>query len=464
MAPSGDSGRRVLIIGLDCAAPEFVFKHPDYHLPNLHRLMDSGSWGPLRSCDPPITVPAWSCMMSGRDPGELGVYGFTNRRSYDDYKGVLTGTSLFIKKPRLWDLVKEAARNSIILCVPQTYPVAPVRGCLVSGMLTPGNDVECTSPAELRDEIVDAVGDLQFDVSDFRTPDKENLFKRICSFLENRFDVATYLMNTKPWDLFMMVEMGLDRLHHAFWQFADEAHPRFQEDSPFRWHVKQYYERMDERIGELLGLAGPDVAVMVVSDHGAKAMHGGIRLNQWLIDNGYLHLKQPPKEPEPFDMDNVDWSKTVAWGDGGYYGRIFLNVAGREPEGIVRPEDVDTTLAKLTAQLQAMRGPNGASLGNSALRPENIYRTVRGIAPDLLVYFGDLHWRSLGEVGAESIYAETNDTGPDDANHAMEGIVILNEGGGKRLEGASIYDIAPTALRWMNVPEPVDLRGRSLVD
>lgn len=463
MSLPGGSGRRVLIIGLDCAAPEFVFKHPDYHLPNLHRLMDSGAWGPLRSCDPPITVPAWSCMMSGRDPGELGVYGFRNRAAYSDYKRVSIGTSLFVRENRLWDIVRNSGGKSIVAGVPQTYPVSKVEGCLVSGLLTPGSDVECTYPGAMRDELVRELGEIQFDVSDFRTADKENLFERISSFLENRFALAKYLIEHKPWDFFVMVEMGLDRLHHAFWRYADESHPRFEADSPFRWHVKRYYERMDVLIGELLALAGPDVAVLVASDHGAKAMHGGIRVNQWLMERGYLTLNEAPAGPEPFDADKVDWSKTVAWGDGGYYARIFLNVKDREAEGIVARADVQATASELAAELTAMPGPDGAPLGNIVHRPEQLYRAVRGIAPDLLVYFGDLHWRSLGEVGAASVYAETNDTGPDDANHAMDGIVLLNEGGGRRLEGASITDVAPTVLDWMGITGPDDLPGRSLL-
>ena len=90
-APRGDLNRlgagrvsgRVAVIGLDCAEPRLVFDRWREELPNLSRLMSAGTWGPLASVDPPITVPAWSCMMTGRDPGELGIYGFRNRSAYD---------------------------------------------------------------------------------------------------------------------------------------------------------------------------------------------------------------------------------------------------------------------------------------------------------------------------------------------------------------------------------------------
>ena len=86
-APTNGSRRRVMVIGLDCAAPELIFDRWLDDLPNLKSLYESGIHGELRSCDPPITVPAWSVMMSSKSPGRLGVYGFRNRadHSYDRY-------------------------------------------------------------------------------------------------------------------------------------------------------------------------------------------------------------------------------------------------------------------------------------------------------------------------------------------------------------------------------------------
>jgi len=74
--------KRLLIIGLDCAPPSLIFDRAD-KLPNLNRLMTDGVSGPLRSCDPPITIPAWMVMATGKDPGQLGLYGFRHRRGYE---------------------------------------------------------------------------------------------------------------------------------------------------------------------------------------------------------------------------------------------------------------------------------------------------------------------------------------------------------------------------------------------
>jgi len=95
---------RVLIIGLDCATPQFVFGPGGFDLPNIRSLMERGAWGPLRSCDPPITVPAWASMMSSKDAGTLGIYGFRNRKDHS-YDGMSTANATAVKEPRVWDIL-----------------------------------------------------------------------------------------------------------------------------------------------------------------------------------------------------------------------------------------------------------------------------------------------------------------------------------------------------------------------
>ncbi len=186
-----------------------------------------------------------------------------------------------------------------------------------------------------------------------------------------------------------------------------------------------YYKRLDARIGELLRFADDDTAVLVVSDHGAKKMDGGICVNEWLRREGYLVLKAEPSEPTRLTPDMIDWSKTTAWGEGGYYCRLFLNVAGREPEGIVPAADYERVRDEIKAKLEALGDDEGNPIGTVAHKPEELYANPQGITPDLLVYFGDLYWRSIGTVGGDAIHVFENDTGPDDANHAHEGLYIL---------------------------------------
>ena len=113
------------------------------------------------------------------------------------------------------------------------------------------------------------------------------------------------------------------------------------------------------------------------------------------------------------------------WADGGYYSRIFLNVRGREPQGVIAPEDYEAMRAELIAKLEALGDEQGASIGTRVYRPEDLYHEVNGVAPDLIAYFGNLTWRSIGSVGDGRIHVRENDTGPDDANHAKMGIAIM---------------------------------------
>jgi predicted AlkP superfamily phosphohydrolase/phosphomutase len=456
--------QRVLIIGLDCAAPRFVFDRERLPLPNLHALMDRGPWGSLRSCDPPITIPAWSCMTTGLDAGTLGVYGFRNRRDRS-YDSLALTSSRDICEKRLWDYADEAGLDSVVLGVPQTYPPQPLRGCLVSGLLTPNIHSNYTYPPELAAELRANCAEYLIDVPEFRSTNRGDLLHGLHDLMQNRFDLAEYLAREKPWSFFMMVEIGLDRLHHAFWLDADPEHPAYRAGNPHEGAIPDYYRALDERIGRLLNVAGDEVAVLVVSDHGARALQGGFAINQWLIEQGHLALFETPAKHCPLTPGLVDWDRTRAWGEGGYYARINVNVKGREPRGTVERKDYEAFRGELARALESAPGPDGAPLGNVVLKPESVYDTVKGIPPDLIVYFGGLSWRSVGQVGG-GVFWRGNDTGPDGANHDFEGVFILDDRsgrGGARIDGLSLFDVAPTALGLLGIDAPSRLRGRNIL-
>jgi predicted AlkP superfamily phosphohydrolase/phosphomutase len=458
---------KVVLIGLDCAEPSLVFERFADRLPNLSRLRRRGLWGKLRSCDPPITVPAWMSMMSSKDPGTLGYYGFRNRADRS-YEKMITATALAVREPLLWDYLGTAGRHVILIGVPQTYPPRPVHGVLVTDFLTPSIASNYTYPAELKEEIAGLVDvhPYEFDVSDFRTPDKGKIRDALARMTDKRFALARHLMATKPWDFFMMVEMGTDRVHHAFWQYMDPAHHRYEPGNPYESVIADYYEHVDRRLGELLGVVPEDAYVIVVSDHGAQCMEGGIAINEWLIQKGYLVPQTAVKSPTRLEAVKVDWSRTIAWGAGGYYGRLFLNVKGREPQGVVDPADYEATRDRLVAELEALGDPDGRPIGTRVLKPDQLYRMMRGAAPpDLFVYFGDLRWRSVGTVGTGEIHTFENDTGPDDANHAPDGLLIT-AGPGIAPQGPvpdmQLMDVTPTILRLFGLDVPADLQGNVL--
>lgn len=416
-------------------------------------------------------------MAASKDPGQLGIYGFRNRKDHT-YEGLSIAMSFSVREPRLWDILTAAGYPSVIVGVPGTFPILrPINGKMVSCFLTPnpqdalGSDdpiKQYTYPADLKNTIRDLVGDYPVDVAGFRTENKQWLLDQIRHMAEKQFKVVRHLAASDPWRLLWYVEMGVDRIHHGFWQYHDAQHHRYEPGNPFENSIRDHYLRVDRLIGELVETCDPSrTAFLVVSDHGAKRMDGGLCFNDWLIREGYLVLKEPVSKPTRFDFKMVDWSRTRAWGEGGYYGRCFLNVQGREPQGIVPREKYETLRNELIAKLEALPDHQGRVIGTRVYRPQDIYHQVNGVPPDLIVIFGDLAWRSVGTVGNDSIYTFSNDTGPDDANHAQQGMYILAtpDGAGPRgrVDGPTLYDVAPTVLRLLGMPVPQDMIGRSMI-
>ena len=464
MSAGGAARGRVAVIGLDCAEPSLVFDRFADELPNISQLIARGTWGPLRSVDPPITVPAWSCMLTGRDPGELGIYGFRNRADYG-YDSLAVADSSTVRVDRVWDHLAEADKHVIVVGVPQTSPPVPVNGELVSCFLTadPRRD-PYTHPPELRAEIENLVGAYRVDVRNFRSDDRDRILAEIYEMTEQRFAVCRHLLDTRPWDFFMMVEIGLDRMHHAFWRFLDPTHPRYEPGHRYADAIRNYYIYLDELIGELIERFDDGTTVIVVSDHGARPMEGAICVNEWLAREGYLVLHEAPNEITPFREARVDWSRTRAWGEGGYYCRLCVNVRGREPHGIVDADQYEALCDELAEQLEQLPGPDGNPIGTRVFRGHELWREQQGIPPDLIVYFGDLGWRSNGSVGHGRHWTFDNDTGPDDANHDRHGIFVMAGPGvpSQRRDDLELYDVAPTILAAAGVPGDAAMRGRAI--
>jgi predicted AlkP superfamily phosphohydrolase/phosphomutase len=159
-------------------------------------------------------------------------------------------------------------------------------------------------------------------------------------------------------------------------------------------------------------------------------MYGGIAINEWLIKKGYLVLKEYPKKPVSINKlireKKIDWNKTKVWGNGGYHGKLFFNIKGREPLGVIEKNELDNFKTKLIQELKDIKNEDGNEMNTNVYEPQKIYNKLNNIPPDLIVYFDDLSWRCQGSIGNESIYTYDNDIGPDDANHASYGIFISN--------------------------------------
>jgi predicted AlkP superfamily phosphohydrolase/phosphomutase len=451
--------KKVIVVGLDCATASIVFDHKQ-ELPVLRELMDNGLYGNLRSSDPPITIPAWMVMCTGKDAGRLGLYGFRHRRDYS-YKNIWIATSQSIQEKTVWDIIGERGGQSCLVSVPPSYPPRKVAGNLISCFITPGNEKDYTYPPELREELEEKFGPYTFDVA-FRTDEKDKLLEGIYAMTAQRFKVMNHLIRQKPWDFFMFVEIGVDRMHHAFWKYMDPEHHLYKKGNPYENAILDYYKDLDKKIGELLSNIDQNTSVLVVSDHGAKRMKGAFCINEWLIQQGDLVVKEKPQSPVSMDKVDVDWARTKAWGWGGYYARIFLNIEGREAQGIIQPDDYEKERDAMSEKLSRIKGPNGEEWKTRIIKPQEYFREFNGDYPDLMVYFDDLYWRSAGTLGHGTQYLLENDTGPDDAVHAQDGIYILYDPRHKihQRKDANILDIAPTILHKMDFPVPQDMRGK----
>ncbi|HEY4682621.1 MAG TPA: alkaline phosphatase family protein [Candidatus Acidoferrales bacterium] len=455
---------KICVLGLDCAAPEIIFH--DERLVNIRRLMDRGIYGPLESVIPPITVPAWMCMVTSQDPGSLGVYGFRNRTDYS-YSGLGFATSASIKAEAMWDYLARDGKKSIIVGVPPNYPPRRVNGISVGCFLTPDPiKDEFTYPATLKPKVMELVGEYPVDVKGFRTDNKEWLKQEIFEMSRKQWKLVRWLLTEQEWDYFQFVDIGLDRMHHGFWDCFDKGHINYQPGNPYQSLIPDYYLWLDEQIGGVLELLDNDTIVLVVSDHGAQRLDGGFVVNEWLAQEGLLTLDQYPNEVTPFAKLKINWAKTKVWSEGGYYARVFFNVRGREPQGVISPSDYEAFRDEMKARLEALTDDKGRPLGSLVFKPEEIYRQIRNVAPDLIVHFGGLYWRSIGSVGYGRFHVQENDTGPDACNHAQLGMFLLAASHCPlrgEYEGARLLDIAPTLLDLAGYQIPHIMQGRSLL-
>ncbi|MFX1274395.1 MAG: alkaline phosphatase family protein [Promethearchaeota archaeon] len=453
--------KKIIVIGLDCATPKTLFEDFINECPNIKKLMDEGVYGKLRSSDPPITIPAWMVMATSKKAGTLGLYGFRHRKE-NSYTDFWVASSYNIKEPKIWDILGEKGLKSIILGIPPTYPIQEINGHMVSGFITPDTSSNYTYPPELKEEIQNNIGQYILDAN-FRTENKADLLVEIYQMTKVQFKTIKYLLKNKEWDYCQFVIIGLDRMHHAFWKYYDSSHAKYEPNNIFESALKNYYKYIDEEVGEILDIIEKETIVIIASDHGAKAMKGCICVNTALEKLRLLRFKKQPEPGTKLEDTEIDWNNTYAWGWGGYYARIFLNVQGREPQGIIPTEDYEKWREKVINSLKSIKNPDGKPMNTIIYKPEELYEELKGDYPDLMVYFDDLNWRSAGTVGYDTIYLDENDTGPDDAVHDYYGIFIIHDTNnkiGKKLETKNILDIAPTILSIFGFEIPKEMQGK----
>ena len=282
---------RVLLIGIDSASPELIFKWLD-ELPNIRRLIDRGAGGYLESTIPPLSAPAWTSLVTGKNPGKTGVYDWIRLTKNGCVK---INYLAAVKEPKIWDLLGQAKLKSCVVNVPLSYPPFKLNGIMVSGIPAHITGGHITYPKSLKGELDKIVNGYEvYPYVDLRIPGKEseylNEFKRV---LEKRVKATLYLLENKPWDFFMIVFFVLDSIQHYFWKHMDKTHPQHDPELSKIYGnvIKMFYIKMDKIIGKLISVAGRNTNVIVVSDHGMGPLYGQLLINNLLLKLGMICLK-----------------------------------------------------------------------------------------------------------------------------------------------------------------------------
>ncbi len=505
---------KLLVIGIDGAPHPLIEKWAaEGQLPNLACLIERGSFGVLRSTIPVHSPTAWASFITGLNPGQHGVFDFV-RRSPDSYKLNVVRADQY-PGSSIWRLLSEQGKRVGVMNVPMTYPPEPVNGFLISGLGTP-DFARYSYPPELQDEL-DADG-YKVNKKFFFVRDRQDEWlDDINAMTDKRGEAAVRLMKEKPWDFFMVVFRNSDEICHFYWHHMDESHPQHDPTAPshHRTAILDLYQRIDRWVGEIVDAAGDEVNIVVMSDHGAGPLYRDVFLNEWLwqeewltmrekatAGRGWLHAMQRlgltrarisdtltsldmhwletaikralgdhiyvlPRDERPEFHNAIDWSKTKAYGFG-YYGQIFINLQGREPEGVVPPEEYETLRDEIARRLMALVDPeDGLPVVDRVYKKEELYHgRYLAEAPDLLVIMRGLTYITRqGYEFAEKrgvLFREpyTDETG----GHRLEGILIA--AGPDICPGAlperPIVDLTPTLLQLQGCPVPDYMDGDSI--
>jgi predicted AlkP superfamily phosphohydrolase/phosphomutase len=474
--------------------------------------MHTGVSGELETVYPPLTGPAWSSFMTGKLPASHGVLEFF-RREPETYRQVLN-SQRDIDGKTLWKLLSEAGKRVGVMGVPLTYPPEQVNGFMITGLLTPAGRRDFTYPISLLDELEAQLGvyRLRHDEK-YRHGNPEPFLREQYEILENNVQAALYLMHHKPWDFFMVHMLGTDRIQHEFWHLMDTSHPQHDPAERERYGnvVLEFFKAVDAAIGRLLEALDDDTVILVMSDHGFGPVHKFVNFNAWLLQQGLLHLKPSlatrlryllfrsginyssaaqwilrlglgrhaaevgRARREDFQrryflsLDDVDWSRSRVYSMGNF-GQLFVNLKGREAQGIVSPgTEYEKLLDDLTHRLQSLVDPQtGEPVIEQIFRRDELYDgPYAEQAPDLMFLTKDMKYKAMGLSDFssprvfDSVYGTTG-------HHRMNAIMIWNGRGavreGQRFEGARIHDLAPTLLYVMGLPIPRAMDGRVLLE
>jgi len=297
---------------------------------------------------------------------------------------------------------------------------------------------------------------------------------------DDRAQVILDRLNHRDWDLLVGVIESTDRVQHMMYRLIDEKHPGYDPALAAKHGdaILRVYRRADQFVAQVMEILDPGTTIMIVSDHGFHTWRKAVNLNTWLVEKGYMVLNnQPaPGEKKLDDLfgggtyfENVDWAKTRAYAMG--LGQIYFNLRGREGQGIVSPGAEYTALAdELANRLKAelVDPENGVKIARNVYKRDDIYKgEFLGEASDLQLGFEDgyrVSWQTtLGGAPAGIVYDNKKKWSGDHGGFDYQttaGVFLTNRP--VSTTTPRIIDIAPTVLKFFDVPIPDSIDGKAL--
>ncbi|MFH1538796.1 MAG: alkaline phosphatase family protein [bacterium] len=487
---------RLLVIGLDGGTLDLLLPWAeDGRLPNFARLLRGGAHGTLLSTLPALTPPAWVSSYTGVNPGTHGIFDFFR---IDSQQKLHLVNARDVKTPFFWQFMNQQGISTGLVNAPITYPPQPLDGFWVSGIGSPGVKSSFTYPESLRDKLVSRFDyKIRFDrLVMFYGTNRQRL-RTFFDEADRRARASEHLLKTFRPDVFFHVFDHVDVLQHYFWKHMDETHPRHRR-GPFKNAILNFLRAVDAHIGRFMEAAAPDANVVVYSDHGFGPLHYDVFTNKVLADAGMLTAKNAPaairkhtrhlmrrrankvayqlglrprkksSKPPPVDNDapHIDWTRTRAYFPSLPGQHIRLNLAGREPNGIVSPgREAEQTIRELKRIFEGLEDPRtGQKVVLKAYEPHEIYSGPHvPDAPDLILETNPIYLFAKGfrrKTFSNSIFKDMLDRS---GYHRREGMVIISGPGvrsGARLPDSDIADIAPTLLHLAGASVPSHMQGR----
>ncbi|MDB2262051.1 alkaline phosphatase family protein [Halorubrum ezzemoulense] len=439
----GDSSGRVVFLGIDGVPYELIDEHPKV-FPNLTEIAESGSGGQMSSIVPPESSACWPALTTGTNPGKTGVYGFQDRDpgSYETY--VPMGSH--VSAPRVWDMVTEEGRDASVFNVPVTFPPSTRIQRHVSGFLSPSIE-KATGDGDVQ-QVVEGFG-YQIDVNAKlgHDNDKSEFIRDAEKTISARHKTFRHYLQKDDWDLFFGVYMTTDRVNHFL--FGDYA-----TDGEYADEFLDFYQTLDAYIGEVRQLIDSETTLIVASDHGFTHLTHEVYLNKWLEEEGWLEYATEDHD-ELGDINSTTRAYSLI------PGRVFLNLAGREPDGAVPDAEYESVRDDLIADLEELTGPDGRNVCRRIVRGEDAFSGGdTEIAPDLVIIPADGYDLKAGFTDKDEVFG----TGPRNGMHKFENACLFSTDPDLALTDVDLLDIVPTILELMNVDVDGErLDGTSLV-